>query len=79
MVPFQSDINRSSPSSRPYEHASGESQALDQRSMASRPTSTETFLALLQLLQQSEVPGDFGAHVWVGEAVKREDGLAVDT
>jgi hypothetical protein len=77
MVPFQSDINRSSPSSRPYEHASGESQALDQRSMAS--TSTETFLALLQLLQQSEVPGDFGAHVWVGEAVKREDGLAVDT
>lgn len=35
MVPFQSDINRSSPLSRPYEHASVENQGRDQRSMGS--------------------------------------------
>jgi hypothetical protein len=63
-VPFQSDMRRSSPLSRPYEHASIWLLVLlsSHDGSSSCHTSTETFLALLQLLEQTEVSRDFGAH-----------------
>jgi hypothetical protein len=64
-VPFQSDINRSSPLSSPYEHASVYSSApgLQYRIADVCHTSTKALLALLKLFQQAEVSGNFGTHV----------------
>jgi hypothetical protein len=76
MVPFQLVMRRSSPSSRPYEQAS---VSLSVFSVATRSdalirTSTEALLALLELLQQTEVTGNLG-HV-VLRSVGVNSGLA---
>lgn len=70
MVPFQLVMRRSSPSSRPYEQASVSSSValLVRQSTGLIRTSAETLLALLELLQQTEVTGDFG-HVVVRAVV----------
>jgi hypothetical protein len=68
MVPFQLVMRRSSPSSRPYEQASNNT-VLDNdlfptlRNQHGSLTGAETLLALLELLQQAEVAGNFGTHV----------------
>ena len=64
-MPFQLVMRRSSPSSRPYEHASSMVSAVDTGQDTLHgcvPTCSEAFLALLQLLQQSEVARDLGTH-----------------
>jgi hypothetical protein len=68
IVPFQSDMRRSSPLSRPYEHASIWLLVLMSCHDGSSccHTSTETFLALLQLLEQTEVSRYFGTHGYDG-------------
>ena len=63
MVPFQSDINRSSPLSRPYEQASVYSQRRALPAMRHvYHTGTEALLAFLQLLQQAEVARNLSTH-----------------
>lgn len=76
MVPFQLVIRRSSPSSRPYEQASVtlSGSLVTTRSDALMHTSTEALLALLELLQQTEVTGNLG-HV-VLRSVDVNSGLA---
>jgi hypothetical protein len=63
MVPVQLVMRRSSPSSRPYEHAS---EACQLDCPYQEPhiihTCTQALLALLKLLQQPEVAGYFGTH-----------------
>lgn len=63
MVPVQLVMRRSSPSSRPYEHAS-EAFGLDYayQKLHWTHTCTQTLFALLELLQQPEVAGYFGTH-----------------
>jgi hypothetical protein len=62
MVPFQLVMRRSSPSSRPYEQASVtlSGSLVTTQSDALMHTSTEALLALLELLQQTEVTGNLG-------------------
>ena len=61
-MPFQLVMRGSSPSSRPYEQASVSFSVTSPatRSNGHIRTSTEALLALLELLQQTEVTGNLG-------------------
>lgn len=65
MVPFQLVMVMSSPSSRPYEHASCVSSVLSciNRCSLSSLTCSEALLAFLELFEQAKVAGDFRTHV----------------
>ena len=68
MVPFQFVIIKSSPSARPYEHASigEESRSISIQYLTRQGPSILTcalaLLALLQLLEESEVPWNLSTH-----------------
>lgn len=67
MVPFQLVIIKSSPSARPYEHASYEQKTPGQPLVAPAKigrilTRSLTFLSFLELLQEPEIPRDLGTH-----------------
>ena len=66
MVPFQFDMRRSSPSARPYEHASETLlDCIHCKQARHYRTSSEALLAFLKLLEEPEVSRDLGAHyVW---------------
>lgn len=64
IVPFQFDMRRSSPSERPYEHAS-EGCSMENgglRGVERRHTGSETFLTFLEFLQKAEVAGNLRSH-----------------
>lgn len=64
IVPFQLDINRSSPSERPYEQASKYpfSATCCEESKDGSFTSSESLFSLLKLFKQTKVPRNFSCH-----------------
>lgn len=69
MVPFQSDIIKSSGSFRPYEQASVESLCQSRGALRIEEykrraaTCSQSLLALLELFQKAEVPRHLGSHL----------------
>jgi hypothetical protein len=73
IVPFQLVIIRSSPSARPYEHASSRGCESAFSSNTKWPTCAQAFLAFLQLFQQPEVARNFCCHGGRGQEVVERD------